>query len=165
MAQTETSRRKLIDILAQVSNETGVSVTDITGPTKRALYVEARSFFARLAHGEGYKLIDIGEALGGRSHTAVLEYLKDEGGSKDMTKEDLKKRVAGLNKEERKALVQEIAESGTKEERDALASLFSGAQGGPVADVETPAAGRAAREQVHEETSKKKSWSDDLDDI
>lgn len=74
-ALPDVKRSRLKDILAQVSLETGVSVEDICSPSKRALFVRARSFFALKAREQGYVLIDIGETIN-RTHGAVIELLK-----------------------------------------------------------------------------------------
>lgn len=117
---------KLSDILADVSAETGIAAPDITGSSKRALFVRARFLFAQRARLAGYKLIDIGEALGGRAHTSVLAYFNTEKGVRIMTKEQLRQKVQGLTKEEKKELVSTIAEGlETPEERDNLARMFS----------------------------------------
>lgn len=160
----QAERRKLTDMLAQVSQETGIDAADIIGKKRRALFVEARSFFARLARAEGYRLVDIGEALGGRSHTVVNLYLSDRSKPKEdapVTKEELRKEVSKLTVEEKKALVSELAGSGTKEERDTLAEIFSGLKGASVAGVE---AGGAVRppDPALSAAAKKKSFLDDL---
>lgn len=160
MTQVESTRRKLIDILAEVSAETGVDVLDITGPSRRALFVEARSFFARRARAAGYKLIDIGEALG-RSHTSVLAYFTDEE-DEDVNKEKLRANVDKLTKDEKKELVKTIAETGTKEERDNLAALFSGVESERVADVEAHGAGGPPDKPLPAAKKEKKSFLDDL---
>ena len=169
MAQEAKQRKKLIDILAQVSQETGVDVTDIIGPKRRALYVKARSFFARIARDEGYAFVDIGEALGGRAHTTVMEYFHDEenedtGGPENMNKAEAKERIKKFNKEDRKNLTAAIAETADKGERDELAAFFSGSEEvAEPASVEAREAGREADRQVPEvKEQKKKSFLDDL---
>jgi hypothetical protein len=165
MAQIE-ARKKLIDILAEVSMETGVEVSDLIGPKRRALYVKARSLFARRARAADYKFVDIGEALG-RSHSTILEYFEDEpqdeGGPQDMNKAEAKERVKKLNKADRKILVEAIAEEGTKEERDELAGFFSGIEEvAEPAPVETGAARREAPEPLQPDPVKKKSFWDEI---
>lgn len=165
MTQTET-RKKLIDILAEVSQETGVEVADLIGPKRRALFVQARSFFAQRARAAGYAFVDIGEALG-RSHSTVMEYFtqdetQDQGGTADMDKEQAKAHVRKFNKADRKVVVAAIAETADKEERDDLATFFSGVEVEQPAPVETPAARRETPGQVPPEPAKKKSVWDDL---
>lgn len=166
MTQKEGSRKKLIDILAEVSQETGVAVLDITGPEKRALFVKARSLFARRAYAEEYTYRDIGEALG-RAHTTALYYLgkaekKIKEASEDMKPEELDKAVDSLTKEETKELVKRIAKKGTKEDRDNLAALFSGVEGERVAPVETAPTGGEPRAETPRQEKKKEAF-DPLD--
>lgn len=164
MVTQTAERRKLIDILVEVASTTGIDPADIIGPKRRALFVEARSFFAHQAKAEGYRLIDIGEALGGRSHSVVSAYLNAKEERSTMNKEELRKKVQGLTVEEKKALVSEIADSGTKEERDTLAEIFSGLERSRVADVETGAArGKAHQPSSTEERKKANAdWWDGL---
>lgn len=69
-------RPKLIDIIAKVSKETGVSADRIISASRRALFSRARFLFAQRARDAGYMLVDIGEALGGRTHSAISNLLK-----------------------------------------------------------------------------------------
>ena len=181
MAQIE--RKKLIDILAGVSLETGVDVSDLIGPKRRALFVRARSLFAQRARLADYTFLDIGEALGGRSHSTVMEYFHDEGGtamqragespatsqnkkggSPEMNKEEAKAAIKKFNKSDRKELVAAIADTGTKEERDELAAFFS-EHAAAVAEpptVEAGGADRLAPGQVQPDQGKKKSFLDEI---
>ena len=79
-----------------------------------------------------------------------------------MDKATLKKHVGNLTKDERKELVKEIAEQGTKEDRDNLAELFSSAERERVADASTDAARGGSPETVPAVSAKKKSFLDDL---
>jgi DNA-binding transcriptional MerR regulator len=163
--KTHVERKKLIDILAETSQVTGVPADQIISNSKRALFIKARSFFARAAKAEGYNLSDIGEALH-KSHSCVINYLaakepkpKPQGGPKDMTKEQVRAAVAKLDKEERKQLVQEIAETSDKGERDHLAEFFSVVEtkAPPAPAVEKDADRGAAGGQIQEEAKPKKS--------
>jgi len=173
------NRKKLSEILAEVSIETGVSVDDLRSTSKRALFVKARSFFALRAREHGYKFIDIGEAID-RCHTTAMYLIEkitpDREGARGahgaagvpfpvqkeavhMDKAELKKRIAGLTKEEKKELVAEIADSGTKEDRDKLAELFSSVERERLADAPQDDAGGKPRHEVRKDPA---SFLDDL---
>lgn len=76
-----------------------------------------------------------------------------------MDKAELKKRIAGLSKDEKRELVQEIADTGTKEDRDNLAALFSSVERERLADAPEDAARGAARIEVRKDPA---SFLDDL---
>jgi hypothetical protein len=158
-------RKTLITLLAEASVATGVDATDIIGPSKRALYIKARIFFARAAHAEGYKLVDIGEALG-RSHSAAVTYLKPTDQRKEqtamkMSKEELRKAVDKMDETERRELVRTLGETSNKAERDLLGEIFSRLESEPlpVAPVETvPVGGPVAPEVPAAPKAKKRFW-------
>ena len=81
-----------------------------------------------------------------------------------MDKAELKKRIAGLTKEERKELVQEIADfpGTTREDRDNLAALFSGIERERLAGVSPDGAGGKTPYTVPKADGNKSSFLDDL---
>ena len=169
MSQVEQqqTRKTLITLLTEASVATGVDATDIIGPSKRALFIQARIFFARAAHAEGYKLVDIGEALG-RSHSAAITYLKSTDQRKElkamkMSKEELRKAVDKMGEEERRELVRALAETSNQKERDLIGEIFSSLESEPikVADVEAvPVGGPVAQEVSAAPKKKKPFWAD-----
>jgi len=160
-------RKTLITLLTEASATTGVDVTDIISPSKRALFNKARSLFALAAREQGYKLIDIGEALG-RSHSAAIAYLnkkpaqRKEQPAMKMSKAQLQKHVLDMNEEDRRELVRTLGETSNKEERDLLGEIFSSLESEPVAATQTAAARREVDTPARATPAKPKNWLEDL---
>lgn len=71
------SRAATEQILAEVAEKHGVSVKQITGPSRLREVVRARfEAFYRISDEMGYSLLMIGKAVGGKDHSGVLHGIR-----------------------------------------------------------------------------------------
>lgn len=66
-------RPKMADILDVMHRATGISIAEIKGPDRHRCISWPRQDAMRLMHWAGYSTPQIGDFLGGRDHSTVLE--------------------------------------------------------------------------------------------
>jgi chromosomal replication initiator protein len=75
LEETRTNRVKLSkeDILDIISKESGVSIGEIVSKSRKKEVVNARFIFCSILKDHyGYSLVHIGELIGGRDHTTII---------------------------------------------------------------------------------------------
>lgn len=60
------------EVIADVASLFRIQPSDITGPSRRALFVDARSVVALIMRNRAYTTAEIGAMLGNRDHSSIL---------------------------------------------------------------------------------------------
>ena len=64
------------DLVGVIAERTGVTIGELEGPDRRRRLVDVRRLVARIMRVRGATLRDVGEVLGNRDHTTVMNLMK-----------------------------------------------------------------------------------------